>query len=555
MTETNPFGPPIQDDDPEAKKIEYRWKNKDAENRIAQAINVKYGVNTAVKPESAYTNVENFHDKNPFFYDKQQMFWFWTEQKSMYEYCDETTLLQMIESSYQMYGSTIGNALRSQYLNSFKLVGRRWVPMTPPKTWLQFGNQVFDYKSKKGMLADPDWFICNPIPWKLGTTNETPEMDKIITEWVGEKNLPLAYEILAYCCVPDYPLHTIFCFIGSGRNGKSKFLQLIKKFVGEHNVASTELDALAESRFESSKLYKKTVCLMGETDFGILKKTGKIKRMTGQDLIGYEFKNKMPFDAENYAKLIISSNSLPSSYDTSDGWYRRIIILEFPNEFGEGKDVLAQIPEVEYENLANKVVGIIPALIDRGSFTNQGSIEERKQKYQLASNPLPIFIQKYCDVGFHKDFVPMNDFNGKYHKYLLSIKRRLPSKSEIEHYMNLEGFYKDKITRNLPDGDLFSGYAYIGIKISDMTNLTFMTSSSLASREIPTIQKHSQNVINVIENSLHVKILAQIPPEGRDIYSLVSIFETIDCNIYDEIDRMKTIGLIYEISPGILRKV
>ena len=93
---------------------------------------------------------------------------------------------------------------------------------------------------------------------------------------------------------------------------------------------------------------------------------------------------------------MISSNSLPSSQDTSDGFFRRWLIIRFPNEFPEGKDIVSTIPDQEYKNLAKKVCRILPELIDRGSFTNQGTIKDRKDMYILSSNPLPLFIDDYC---------------------------------------------------------------------------------------------------------------------------------------------------------------
>jgi putative DNA primase/helicase len=115
-------------------------------------------------------------------------------------------------------------------------------------------------------------------------------------------------------------------------NGKSCFLNLLKKFVGIDNITSTELDTLLTSRFEITKLHKKLVCTMGETDFSEMTKTSIIKRLTGGDLIGFEYKNKTPFDDNNYAKILIATNNLPATNDKSIGFYRRWLIVDFKNK-------------------------------------------------------------------------------------------------------------------------------------------------------------------------------------------------------------------------------
>jgi len=67
----------------------------------------------------------------------------------------------------------------------------------------------------------------------------------------------------------------------------------------------------------------------GRNKFWILTTTSILKKLVGGDVIGFEKKGKDPFDEYNYAKIIIASNSLPSTEDTSDGFMRRWHIIVF----------------------------------------------------------------------------------------------------------------------------------------------------------------------------------------------------------------------------------
>jgi len=273
-----------------------------------------------IKLDNYIDNVELFWKRKPFFYDDANMFWVWNIMDKRYEMADDITMMLLIDSSLGLDGQTVNTRIKSNYMESFKRVGRIHKPKPAPKKWIQFKDQAFSLESSEIYYILPNYFFTNPIPWELGKSEDTPMMDKLITEWVGEDYKETAYEIIAYCCINDYPIHLIFCLVGCGRNGKSKFLGLISKFIGKENICSTELDILLDSRFESFKLYKKLACIMGETNFGVLNKTSLLKKLTGQDLIGFEFKNKKPFDDYNYAKIMISSNSLPTSEDTSEGF-------------------------------------------------------------------------------------------------------------------------------------------------------------------------------------------------------------------------------------------
>jgi len=413
------------------------------------------------------SNVKSFYDIQPFFYDKSKIFWIWNLNENKYDIVDEIDIMNKIEQALGLYGQTINSRIKSEYLEAFKRVGRENIPKETPVKWIQFKDKAYSIKTGKIYDVTPDYFFTNPIPYELGETEDTPIMDKLFEEWVGHEYVKDLFEIIAYCCYRDYPIQIMLCLYGCGRNGKSQYLKIINNFLGISNICSTELDLLAgsnSSRFEIFKLYRKLVCMMGETNFGVLSSTSILKKLVGGDVIGFEKKGKDPFDDYNYAKIIIASNSLPSSNDTSDGYMRRWHIIDFPNEFPEGKDIISTIPNIEYNNLALKICKILPKLIKKGSFSNQGSIIERKNKYIMASNPLPIFIKKYCNI--HEDyFESYNKMYTIYIKYLNKNKKRRVKMKEFKTALEDEGFWVEKDNMKI-NGEYKSGYYVKGVSLS-----------------------------------------------------------------------------------------
>ena len=409
---------------------------------------------------NVWDNVNWFHKDNPFFYDKNKMFWFWNKEKSCWEIVDEVDIINALGENFNMNRLLLTPGICKQYVDAFIRIGRKKAPKEAPVRWVQFKNKVFSLRSGNVYDVTPDYFFTNPLPYELGTSSETPMMDKIFGEWVGEKYVQTLYEIIAYCCYRDYPIQLLFCFIGNGRNGKSRFLALLTKFLGMTNICSTDLDTLTESRFESSKMYRKLICIVGETNFGVLQNTSRIKKLTGQDQMGYEFKGKQPFDDYSYTKILVGSNSLPTSMDDSEGFYRRWFIIDFPNEFEEGKDILEAIPEVEYNNLARKVIGVLPKLLQDGQFVLQGTIEQRRDKYVFSSNPLPTFLSEYCERVPHKDlFISYGEIYNNYLQYLLSKKKRKVSFKEFRSALENEGYYPENTSKEI-------GLSLISDKIS-----------------------------------------------------------------------------------------
>jgi len=283
---------------------------------------------------------------------------------------------------------------KSTIMEALRQVGRRNKPRSIKKTWIQFKNIMIDVNTQEEIFPGPDYFAINPIPWGVADIQETPILDKLFEEWVGKKEVQLLYEILAYSMLPDYPINRMFILNGDGRNGKSTFLKILTKFIGEYNTTTTELDLFIKNSFERASLYKKLVCLMGETNYNELKNTGIIKRLTGEDKTKFEFKGKDAIEDYNYAKIIIATNNIPVTLDESDGFFSRMIVIDFPNTFNSKRDIMKEISDEEFENLGNKCVKILKKLLKKREFSNEGSIEYKRLRYIERSNELAKYIRE-----------------------------------------------------------------------------------------------------------------------------------------------------------------
>ncbi len=379
---------------------------------------------------------EQFIKVQPLFYDKGKSWWIWDETRKCWEFCDETDLMNLISKHSE--ANTIKSSERTEIVEALRQVGRLNTPKDIGKTWVQFNGRIFDFKNKISYEATPEYFVTNPIPYDVNGDIETPNMDRIFEEWVGKDYVKTLYEILAYSILPDYPIHRLFCFIGQGMNGKSCYQRLLQKFVGDKNICSTELDRLMSSRFEVTKLHKKLVCVMGETNFSEMSKTAIIKQLTGQDAIGFEYKNKTPFDDINYAKIMIATNSLPATTDKTIGFYRRWMIIDFPNSFSEKKNILGDIPEEEYNNLATKCLGILDGLLTTRQFHNEGTIEERMKRYEEKSNPFDKFWSDNVDEDLEGD-ISKKQFAEKFRDWCKENRFRAMSDAVISRQMKLKG--------------------------------------------------------------------------------------------------------------------
>lgn len=480
---------------------------------------------------------EKFIEVQPIFYDDKKVWWLWDFEAARWKMVDETDIMNSIDSSLESASFTIRSKEKQEILESLRRAGRRNLPEDFPKTWIQFRNTIKDLEGDTHE-PNPDYFCTNPIPWDLGESDSTPVMDKIFSEWVGEENTIQLKEIIAYCLLQDYPIHRWFALIGAGSNGKGKFIELIKRFLGRENVVSTSLERIVTGRFESSKMYKKLVCVMGETESRLLQRTDILKRATGGDMIPGEFKGKAPFDFFNYAKIIIASNSLPPTTDKTHGFYRRPMIIDFENTFSEERDVLADIPDEEYENLGNACVDILKRIIKQRAFTNEGTIDERKQKYEEKSNPVMLILNRKYEKDVNGT-VLFHDFFEEVKAHLNDNKLRMMSGIEIGKILRSDGLEIKVKTVNGENGRFILG---IIESTKDYPNYQNYPLSKSNSKPV----EISENLLN-FSNSGNSDFMKSWRIAGGKTRTMKALADSIG---EKAVELLLKNGIIFEIKPG-----
>ena len=331
-------------------------------------------------------------EQQPLHYDSTRTWWAWRENR--WVTVDETDILESIAIGIGM-GDVIFRRIRETLLEALRILARANRPEEPGPRVIQFKNKLYDMERDRWFEPTPSLFITSPIPWDPGDSEETPVIDTLFESWVGPAK-EMLLEICAYCLLPSYPIHRFFVLYGDGMNGKTSFLRLLTRFLGQDNVVSTALEKLVSNRFEVARLYRKLCCIIGETSLRVLSKTDVLKRLTGEDLCTGEHKFRDAFDFTNHAKIIVATNVIPVSTDRTTAFYRMAIILDFPNTFEHGRDVVAEIPEQEFRNLATRCISVLRRLLSRGRFSREGEVRERARTYELHSSPVAVFVSERC---------------------------------------------------------------------------------------------------------------------------------------------------------------
>lgn len=523
---------------------QYRKKTFEKMTTFVQNHNINFTLNETLLDKRVMA--EHFWSKQPFFYDHTHLWWFWNWQDHSYSIADETDILNAIDLN-RLARDSINAKQRGEIIEALKRVGRGHVPEPAQKTWVQFQKTIFDVKTGETFEASPDYFVTNPIPWKIGSSDSTPVLDQLFKDWMGAKGqdyVPTLFEIAAYVCLCDYPIHRYFILFGPGGNGKGKYRDILKRLIGDKNFAASDLHRLLSRPFEVAKLYHKTACFMGETNFSEIKNTGVLKGLTGEDPLSFEFKGKNPFDAVNYAKIIIATNSLPPTADKTRGFYRRPLIIDFPNIYDEKTDIMSLVPDHEFENLSRKIAyKILPFLLKQRAFTREGTVEEREQRYEDVSDPLQRFIREHIESD-PDGFVFRYEFRERFIAWMKQNGYRTWSEYEIGTTMNTK--YDSKQRLNPLNNN--QNWAYLGIswrKTPQLTGLTGFTDLSLSISHRETNIETPVKPVNPVISDQRDAIITFLKQNGSCM--IVTILSQFDPKAYYE---LRNSGEIVENRAG-----
>lgn len=317
------------------------------------------------------------------------------------------------------------------------------------------------------------------IPHKYDPEKECHTIIKFLKEILKyEEDIHVIQELFGYLLWKEYNIERAIMLIGSGRNGKSKAMDLMKRFIGPENCSSVKLQNLEGDNFNSSNLHKKLANLCGDIDDKSLKYTGSFKELTGRDLITANRKFKTSIHFENYAKLVFSANQLPKTRDLSDAFFMRWIVLEFPytfvkqEEFDQSDsfyvklrdpDIINKIsnPE-EMSGLLNWSLIGLKRLQDRKDFSYNKSTEEVRNMWIRKSDSFKAFVMDKIKEGFGLQ-IEKSELQHHYHNYCIEYDLKPVGDKSIRYTLTTEhGAYDKQI---MVDGDRVR--VWIGIELKN----------------------------------------------------------------------------------------
>jgi putative DNA primase/helicase len=248
---------------------------------------------------------------------------------------------------------------------------------------------------------DPNYFNLSALAVAPDVAAEHPAWDQFLAETFGENPaaVSLVQEAFGYCLWPDCRYEKLFIFHGQGKTGKSTLVGVLAALLGEQNVSAISLDRLA-GRFDLSGLIGRMANIIFDASEVERSAEGTLKALVSGEPVPVEQKHLPVQTMRLTAKQIIVTNMLPRFHDTSDGLWRRIILLPFPNVCpADRRDPCLKARLTgELSAIAGWALRGLERLLSQGGFTPLDGGELLAADYRRESNPVALFLDDFCQT-------------------------------------------------------------------------------------------------------------------------------------------------------------
>ena len=283
-------------------------------------------------------------------------------------------------------------------------------------------NGVLNTKTFGFEPHDPCKKFLLKIPVKYDPDADCPKFKNFLSEILEDGiERDTIEELFGYCLVKNYSIQKWFMFLGSGANGKGTLLSTLRTFLGIENIAAVELQEF-EKPFSVAELYGRLANIVGDLSAKELYHSGRLKSLTGGDLLLAEKKFQNPFNFINHAKLIYSANELPKTFDGTLAFWRRVMLINFNKTFmGEGdkKDLWKEFTtEEEMSGILNLAIKGIQRLKVNGGFSKESSVEEVEEYYIRNSDPVTAFFMDCVEItNDNEDYMSLQSLHAAFVEY------------------------------------------------------------------------------------------------------------------------------------------
>ena len=357
-----------------------------------------------------------------------------------------TELTQGLEEQYRAHG--MNEAL--DHIRGRTLVDQE--EMGGPDGLIAAKNCVIDLHEQSSRDHSPEYRFLSHLGCEFDPEATAPRFQAFLNEVVpSDTERSKLQEFAGYTLMHwGLPYHKALFLVGPTASGKSTFLDTINAMLGEETVASLTPQQLTTERFSGAEFFGKWANIRNDIPAATVENTGMFKEIMAGDPMKAERKRKDPFMFEPTAKHMFAANELPSTSTDDEAFYRRILLVAFPETVPEAErdKHLDDKLQAELPGVLNWALEGLQRLLANGGFTGDRSPGQTQDTWQKWADSVSRFKQNAISNG--GESIPKGELYAAY----LEFCRQEGIPSDTQHSMT-RGLKKEGLTdgRTYVDGE------------------------------------------------------------------------------------------------------
>lgn len=326
-----------------------------------------------------------------------------------------------------------------------------------------FNNGVYDFKEGVFRNGRYDDYITK------STKNDYVKLEECDSNVVEEihdfmnKLFPLEdlrnymYEHLSSCLIGTNENQTFNIYTGSGRNGKSKLVELMSMCLGDYK-AIVPITLVTQTRRGIGSTASEIVQLQG-TRYAVMQEPSKgdkinegiMKELTGGDPIQARalFKESVTFIPQ--FKLAVCTNTLFDIASNDEGTWRRIRVCPFMSKFKEPENIDEDDEDEPYQYEVDKKLemkfpkwreAFLSILVEKVQETN-GIVSDcdivlsKSGEYRNSQDYLSGFVNERLEIGTDEEYVTWSELQEDFKDWYMELYgQKVPKGQELKDYMS-----------------------------------------------------------------------------------------------------------------------
>ena len=309
-------------------------------------------------------------------------------------------------------------------------------------------NGVLDLRTGRLREERPDDRITKHSPVCFDPTAKCPRFERFLSEIFNSDTALVDYiqRMIGYCLTGSVEEQCVFCWYGSGANGKTTLAGVLRYIFGGYavNLPFSALEMKNRNSNDLVALAGARLATAAETNEGVRLNEARIKVLTGGDPITARRLYHENFTFEPTHKLILAFNHKPIIADDSEGMWRRVRLIPFTRQFmpAEKEKDLPQTLKAEASGiLAWAVRGCL--LWQENGMGEPPAVAKATAAYREESDHLGEFVEDCCAV--ESGATVTSGVLWQEYKRWTNVNKEVPlSRQTVSERLEKRGFRRDR---------------------------------------------------------------------------------------------------------------